>query len=114
MLSLYRQQTGRTSRASVKKGKEETVSLSYDGTFRYLDTEGHSISDVKKEISLPEKTEAPIKKARKQEKVIYTAGDKELWNALRSFMRKTLNVRDISTASQNSWLFMANRRAGIF
>lgn len=52
---------------SVKKGKEETVSLSYDGTFRYLDTEGHSISDVK-EISLPEKTEAPIKKARKQEK----------------------------------------------
>ena len=67
---------------SVKKGKEETVSLSYDGTFRYLDTEGHSISDVKKEISLPEKTEAPIKNL----------------DALRSFMRKTLNVRDISTA----------------
>ena len=81
---------------SVKKGKEETVSLSYDGTFRYLDTEGHSISDVKKEISLPEKTEAPrclsdwssdvcssdleapIKKGAKAGEVIYTAGDKEL------------------------------------
>lgn len=63
---------------SVKKGKKETVSLSYDGTFRYLDTEGHSISDVKKEISLPEKTEAPIKKGAKAGEVIYTVGDKEL------------------------------------
>ena len=63
---------------SVKKGKEETVSLSYDGTFRYLDTEGHSVHDVKKEISLPKKIEAPVKKGTKAGEVIYTAGDKEL------------------------------------
>ena len=63
---------------SVKKGKEETVSLSYDGTFRYLDTEGHSVYDVKKEISLPKKIEAPVKKGTKAGEVIYTAGDKEL------------------------------------
>ena len=63
---------------SVKKGKEEPVSLSYDGTFRYLDTEGHSVYDVKKEISLPKKIEAPVKKGTKAGEVIYTAGDKEL------------------------------------
>ena len=63
---------------SVKKGKEETVSLSYDGTFRYLDTEGHSITDVKKEIKLPQETEAPVKKGAKAGEVIYLSGGREL------------------------------------
>lgn len=63
---------------SVKKGKEETVALSYQGTFRYLDTEGRGISDVKKELRLSEKTEAPVRKGEKAGEIIYTAGDREL------------------------------------
>lgn len=62
----------------VKKGKKEMVSLTCPETFRYLDTEGRSISDVKKELKLPEKTEAPVRKGTKAGEVIYLSGDREL------------------------------------
>ena len=66
------------SELPVKKGKKGAVSLSYQGTFRYLDTEGRSISDVKKEVELPEKVEAPVQKGEKAGEVIYTSGGREL------------------------------------
>ncbi len=44
----------------VEGGVGETLHLTYEGPFVYLDTKGSNLSQVQKEISLPESVEAPI------------------------------------------------------
>lgn len=44
----------------VKGGIEEKVNLSYGQSFTYLDTQGNNLSEIEKEISLPESVEAPL------------------------------------------------------
>ena len=44
----------------VEGGIEDTVHLVYAGSFEYLDTKGSNLSQVQKEISLPDSIEAPI------------------------------------------------------
>lgn len=45
----------------VKNGKEDLVSLTYDGTFSYLSLKGEDFSAIEKELILQEFAEAPIK-----------------------------------------------------
>lgn len=44
----------------VSGGIEDTVNLSYAGSFEYLDTTGSNLSEIRKEISLPDTVEAPV------------------------------------------------------
>ncbi len=44
----------------VNGGVEDTVTLSCQGPFRYLDTEGQALSGIEKKIVLPESVEAPV------------------------------------------------------
>ena len=44
----------------VEGGIEDTVHLVYAGPFEYLDTKGSNLSQVQKEISLPDSVKAPI------------------------------------------------------
>ena len=44
----------------VEGGIEDTVHLAYAGSFEYLDTKGSNLSQVQKEISLPDSVKAPI------------------------------------------------------
>lgn len=44
----------------VNGGVEETVNLTYAGTFQYLDTAGNNLNEIEKEISLPQIVEAPV------------------------------------------------------
>lgn len=44
----------------VEGGIEDMVNLTYQGEFHYLDTAGNNLSEIQKEISLPEQIEAPV------------------------------------------------------
>ncbi|MGN0279888.1 MAG: D-alanyl-D-alanine carboxypeptidase family protein [Lachnospiraceae bacterium] len=44
----------------VKGGIDDTVNLSYEGPFEYLDTTGSNLSEIQKEISLPDTVDAPV------------------------------------------------------
>lgn len=76
--SLYVDEEGvKLPKLPVRKGKKEEVSLSCQGIFRYLDTDGRDFSEVKKEMKIPQKTEAPVQKGAKAGEIIYSAGGKE-------------------------------------
>lgn len=45
----------------VKNGKEDMVSLTYDGTFSYLSLKGEDFSGIEKDLVVQEFAEAPIK-----------------------------------------------------
>lgn len=44
----------------VEQGKEEAVELRYQGEYRYLDTKGSDLSQVTKQLELPQMVEAPL------------------------------------------------------
>lgn len=44
----------------VEGGIEDTLNLTYEGPFSYLDTKGSNLSQVQKEISLPDSVKAPV------------------------------------------------------
>lgn len=56
----------------VRNGKEDSVALSYEGTFSYLSLKGEDFSSIQKELVLQEFAEAPI-----------NAGDQAGWLAYR-------------------------------
>ena len=59
--SLYVDEEGvKLPKLPIRKGKKEEVSLSCQGIFRYLDTDGRDFSEVKKDMKIPQKTEAPV------------------------------------------------------
>lgn len=55
----------------VKGGIEETVPLEYEGPFRYLDTEGQSLSQIEKKIVIPEEVEAPVSEGEAVGEAVY-------------------------------------------
>lgn len=62
----------------VKQGREDAVSLVYEGTFQYLDTDGNPIKDVSRELKLPKEVRAPVKKGEQAGEMVYSMGDKVL------------------------------------
>ena len=62
----------------VKKGVSSAVSLKYEGTFRYLDTEGRPVTEVTKKRVLPSETTAPVKKGQQAGELVYYRDGQEL------------------------------------
>ena len=56
---------------TVNGGVEDTVTLSYQGPFRYLDTEGQVLSGIEKKIILPESMEAPVQEGEAVGEAVY-------------------------------------------
>jgi len=56
---------------TVNGGVEDTVALSYQGPFRYLDTEGQALSGIEKKIVLPESVEAPVQEGEAVGEAVY-------------------------------------------
>lgn len=63
---------------SLRKAVKESVPLTYEGKFRYLDTEGISFDKIKKELRLPDEVEAPVKKGEQAGELLYSADGKKL------------------------------------
>lgn len=63
---------------TVRRGREDSVSLEYEGTFQYLDTEGNPVKEVARELKLPKEVKAPVKKGAQAGEVVYSMGDKIL------------------------------------
>lgn len=63
---------------TVKRGRENSVLLEYEGTFQYLDTEGNPVKDVARELKLPNEVKAPVKKGAQAGEVIYSMDGKVL------------------------------------
>lgn len=63
---------------AVTGGTEGQVPLSYDGSFRYLDTKGVDLTTIVKEIQLPESAAAPIVSGDIAGKAIYKLDGKEI------------------------------------
>ncbi len=64
--------------AAIEGGVEDTVSLRYQGEFRYLDTAGSDLSKVEKTIQLPETIKAPVAEGAIAGQAKYTLDGKEL------------------------------------
>ena len=56
---------------TVKGGVEDMVALSYQGPFRYLDTEGQALSGIEKKIVLPENLDAPVQEGEAVGEAVY-------------------------------------------
>ena len=63
---------------AVTGGTLEQVSLSYAGSFRYLDTKGQDLTAITKEIQLPESAAAPITAQDVAGKAVYKLDGKEI------------------------------------
>lgn len=62
----------------VKRGVEDSLSLSPANQFQYLSIKGEDFSSITKELSLPEFIEAPVKNGDKVGELIYTLGGEEI------------------------------------
>lgn len=77
--SLYVDENpGKLSDLSVKSGVEESVPLVYEKKFQYLSTDGISVSDVEKELKLPDEVKAPVKEGEKAGELLYSFNGKEI------------------------------------
>lgn len=56
---------------AVERGKEEKLPCTYEGEFRYLNTDGKVVQEMEKKVLLPEKVQAPVKQGEAVGKVQY-------------------------------------------
>ncbi len=63
---------------AVDGGTSDTVTLQYEGPFRYLDTKGADLSAITKEIQLSEKAIAPVEQQTIAGKAVYKLNGAEI------------------------------------
>ena len=63
---------------SVRGGTDKKASLSYEGTFSYLDTAGNDLNLIEKKLSLPEEIKAPVTQGKEAGTLYYTLNEKEI------------------------------------
>lgn len=66
------------AKVSVKGGTKKEAGCTYEGEFRYLDTEGKALDQIKKEIQMPKEVAAPVKKGDIAGKAVYTLDGAEI------------------------------------
>lgn len=55
----------------VKGGTEDYIKLAYEDTFRYVDIDGHDLSQIEKEMVLEEEVIAPVKEGQAVGEMVY-------------------------------------------
>lgn len=63
---------------TVNGALQGEVSVSRGGQFSYLDTEGNNLDNIESKVTLPESTDAPIKKGDRAGTIRYYLNDKEI------------------------------------
>lgn len=66
------------SAVKVSGGVTEKAGTAYKEAFRYLDVKGSDMSQIQKEIRLPEEVQAPVRAGDIAGKAVYTLGGKEI------------------------------------
>ena len=54
------------------------VPVAFEEEFRFLDTRGRDLSGIRKEVELPEKVEAPVRKGENAGRAVFTLEGEEL------------------------------------
>jgi D-alanyl-D-alanine carboxypeptidase (penicillin-binding protein 5/6) len=62
----------------VKGGVTDTVSVVFEGPFRYLDINGQSLDQVEESIILPEEVTAPVNQGEQAGKAVYRLNGMEI------------------------------------
>ena len=83
----------------VEGGVEDTVPVRYQSEFRYLDTEGNSLTGVEKSIELPEMAVAPVAKGTEAGRAVYLLNGVEIGNV------PILYENDVAKAVYRDYLF---------
>ena len=83
----------------VEGGVEDTVPVRYQSEFRYLDTEGNSLTGVEKSIELPEMAVAPIAKGTEAGRAVYLLNGVEIGSV------PILYENDVAKAVYRDYLF---------
>lgn len=65
-------------KATVQRGKKDTVTAVQKNGFMYIDTEGKALDKIEKEIKIEKTVKAPVKKGQKIGEVIYKIGEEQL------------------------------------
>lgn len=65
-------------KATVQRGKKDTVTVVQKNGFMYIDTEGKALDKIEKEIKIEKTVKAPVKKGQKIGEVIYKIGEEQL------------------------------------
>ena len=60
---------------AIEQGKEDVVELQYQGEYRYLDIKGSDLSQVTKQLELPQVVEAPVQEGEVAGMARYYLGD---------------------------------------
>ncbi|MGN0343133.1 MAG: D-alanyl-D-alanine carboxypeptidase family protein [Roseburia sp.] len=77
--SLYEDDTPPVlSRLPVSGGKEDSVSLHYDGSFRYLSTGDVNLSEIERSLQIPESIDAPVAANQQVGSLVYSYGNQTL------------------------------------
>lgn len=84
---------------TVKGGKQETVSVSYRDSFRYLDTQKRELSAVEKSIELPKELTAPIVKGTEIGQAVYRLGGEVIGSV------SIITKEDIEKAEYKDYLY---------
>lgn len=63
---------------TVKKGTSETVNISYECPFQYVDTAGNDLSGIQKQLKLPENVTAPVEKGDIAGQAVYRLNGQEI------------------------------------
>lgn len=76
---LYRDEnTEQLPRLPVEGGVTDEISISYEGTFSYLDTEGRELDGISKTLRLPEQVKAPVRQGEAVGEAVYMLGEEQL------------------------------------
>lgn len=63
---------------TVAGGIQDTVPLQYASEFSYVSTDGSDLSEIKRELELPESLEAPVEKGLSVGRIVYSLNGKEI------------------------------------
>ena len=95
----------------VKGGIEEKANLKYQGTFRFLFTDGTSSSDIRKKLKLPENISAPVKKNQSAGELVYYSGNRKL-GSLPVIFEKSVRKSTCQDCILRTWrVFLGNAQA---
>lgn len=97
---IYRDEPkeGNTS-IPVKRGKKDSLDVSAKNSFQYLSVKGEDFSTIRKNLSLPEALEAPVKKGEAVGEIIYSLGEEKIGSV------KIIAKEDVEKADFSHYLF---------
>lgn len=92
---------------ALKGGLEETVPLTYDGVFSYLDLEGLDFEEIESNLQLPETVQAPVIEGGTAGALVYTYRGVELGSlpVLYAKTVETAGFGDYFLMVLKAWLF---------